>query len=428
MEYLERKLFDELIKWMDRREIIAIKGPRQSGKTTLLRMLRERLILNGTNKDRIVSLSFEDRELMAKFIEDPRGLIRRYVDEQERSYFFIDEAHYCPDLGQKLKLAFDTFENVKFVITGSSSLELTSRTAGDLVGRLFSFELLPFDFEEYLSAKDNGLRREYSERSKQVREALMSGHDIEIPPQDMFSNELLRHLGDFLVFGGYPEVVKASSDEERRIIITNIYNTYIEKDILAYLQITDTQAFNRLVSLLAFMTGQMLSYENLAASSGSNYAHVRSMLDVLSQTYVVHILTPYHRNLATELRKSPKAYFYDTGLRSHGAKNFNGIDDREDIGHLAENHVHNALLRSFETFNYWRTAGKAEVDFVVPVGDTIVPIEVKFQNLKGPEMTRSLHSFIDAYKPKHAVVVTKDLWAKREVGETTVYFIPIVYF
>ncbi len=427
MEYFERNLLEEIKKWVDRREIIAIKGPRQSGKTTLLEMLKEWLIKEkGVDEEDIVFITFEDRELLEKFELDPKSFVRRFVGER-KVYFMIDEAHYCRDIGQKLKLLYDLYKNIKFIITGSSSLEITSETARFLVGRLFSFELLPLNFHEFLKVRDKNLARIYIEKNRQIRKFIFEGKNFEIEEKDIFIKELLEHLNEYLVFGGYPEVVKAKSGEEKRIVIKNIFNTYIEKDVLAYLQITEVTRFRRLISILAFTSGNLISYEKLSSYCDTYFKNIVRLLDILQQTYIIKLLRPFHRNLVTELRKNPKVYFYDYGLRNYAINNFNDLELREDAGKLAENFILNQLETEELFINFWRTTAKAEVDFVLSDINRIIPIEVKFESFKKPKITRSFHSFLKNYKPKNALVVTKDFWGEKEIGKTKVKFVPIVY-
>lgn len=149
-KYLPRLLFDEIIKWLKRKEIIAIKGPRQSGKTTLLLMIQDYLIeKERVNPKNVIFLTFEDREILEKFSKAPKDFVSSFIRGQkdERSYFLIDEFHYLEEGGQKLKLLYDIFPNIKFIITGSSSLEIAGKTAKFLVGRMFSFYLYQFSFE-----------------------------------------------------------------------------------------------------------------------------------------------------------------------------------------------------------------------------------------------------------------------------------------
>jgi predicted AAA+ superfamily ATPase len=431
MKYLERKLLEEVKKWMDRREIIAIKGPRQSGKTTLLEMLKDWLEERGTKEGNIIFLTFEDREILDKFSLNAKELIGSYIDSEDERYFvLIDEVHYCRDAGQKLKLLYDTFKNVKFVITGSSSLEITSETAKYLVGRLFSFELLPFGFHEFLRAKDDRLARIFLKRQRQIEDFIIKGKNFGVPSKDIFVRDLMEFLEEFLTFGGYPEVIKAAREEEKRIVLKNIFNTYLERDIVSFLQISDTMKFRKLIQLLSAQTAKLISYERLTTSTDSYFKEMTKLLDILQQTYTIRMLRPFHRNMVTELRKNPKVYFVDCGLRNNAIGVFNPIEIREDRGELAENFVLNELrfmMNEDFNINFWRTTAKAEVDFVLSARKEVIPVEVKFEKLKKEKIGRSLFSFINNYSPKRALVATRDFWGERKVNGTVVKFVPVVY-
>ncbi|MBI5253467.1 MAG: ATP-binding protein [Euryarchaeota archaeon] len=429
MEYLERMLFGEVKKWIHRREIIAIKGPRQSGKTTLLEMLKNWLEKKGTKN--IVYLSFEDRDNLEKFELDPKAFIKSFIESERKRYFIlIDEVHYCKDVGQKLKLLYDTFKNVKFIITGSSSLEITSETAKFLVGRVFSFELLPFSFYEFLNAKDKRLTRVFLEKHKQIERFVMDGKNFRIPSSDIFVKDIMKYLEEFLIFGAYPEVIKAKNDEEKKIVIKNIFNTYLEKDIVSFLHITDTIKFKKLTALLSSQVAKLISYEKLAVSSKSYFKEIIRLLDILQQTYAIRLIRPFYKNLVTELRKNPKVYFIDYGLKNYAINNFAPLEIRQERGELAENFVLNELgLMVNEKFfiNFWRTTAKAEVDFILSKGDETIPVEVKFEELKKQKIGKSLFSFINNYSPKRALIVTKNFWGERKIGRTLIKFVPIVY-
>jgi hypothetical protein len=431
MEYLERILLEELKKWMDRREILAIKGPRQSGKTTLLEMLKEWLIKErGVSERNVIYLTFEDREILEKFDINAKEFVKRFIqNEKERYYFLIDEAHYSKEIGQKLKLLYDTHKNIKFVITGSSSMEIISSTAKFLVGRVFSFELLPFNFYEFLNVKDKGLLKIYSEKNKLIKELILKGKNFDIPKDDIFIKDLLALLKEFLTFGGYPEVVKSRSEEEKRIVLKNIFNTYLEKDIISFLQITETIKFRKLISTLSSLIGSLINYETLANTCKTYYKDIIHLLDILEQTYIIRLLRPFHKNLVTELRKNPKIYFLDYGLRNYSINNFVDFDLRPDAGKLVENFTLNQIKFMSENLflNFWRTTAKAEVDFVLSDANKTIPIEVKFQSFRKEKISRSLHSFISNYHPKYAVVLTKDFWGERKIKNTVIKFIPLVY-
>ena len=180
--------------------------------------------------------------------------------------------------------------------------------------------------------------------------------------------------------------------------------------------------------MLSSLVGKMLRYENLTTTCDSYYKEITEWINVLEQTYVVRVVRPFHKNLVTELKKNPKLYFVDSGLRNYPLGEFSSFFVRSDRGEIAENFVFNQLNYIFEEkINFWRTTSKAEVDFVV-VGSTLIPIEVKFKELKKEKISKSFHSFINSYFPKLAVVVTKSFWGEKRVGKTLVKFIPIAYF
>jgi len=317
-------------------------------------------------------------------------------------------------------------ENVKIIVTGSSSLELTAQTGKFLVGRLFEFELMPLGFYEFLLAKDEGLAAQFLKENRKVIKLVQGSSAFKPKSNDVFIKELLRHLDEFMVFGGYPEVVKAKSHEEKAMVLKGIVNTYIEKDVISYLHITDTIKFRKLIVLLAASNGGMLKVDNVAAQISSYFKDTDKLLDVLEQTYIVSLLKPYHKNLVTEIRKNPKVYFVDMGLRNYLIDNMAPVEKRADAGILAENFVLNEL-GCHAKMNFWRTTAKTEVDFIANKKG-VVPIEIKFSHFDKTVATKSLYGFAEAYHPKHEVVATKDFWGEKKTGTTKISFIPICYF
>ena len=429
-KYLHRKLFDQLIRWLDRREILAIKGPRQSGKTTLLQMLKDHLILEKkVEKEQVIYLTLEDIDILEALSRDPKAFIKGYIGgkEDRRFYFLIDEFHYLHEGGQKLKLLYDLFENIKFIITGSSSLELTGSTSRYLVGRVFSFYLFPFCLEEFLETKEPNLYHVYRENNEILREFIIEGKDFKVK-EEIFEKDFLRYFEEYVRFGGYPEVIKTDDFEIRQVILKNIYDTYITRDIVELLRLGDVSTFRTIVTLLANSMGGLIHYGSLASDGKSYFRQIKHYLSILEETYVIRILKPYSGNLSTELKKNPKVYFIDSGLRNYIIRNFNETGLRPDGGKLVENVVLSELSqKGDEEVRYWRTTAKAEIDFILRTGDQIIPIEVKYSKLKSPEMSRGFRSFISQYKPQRALILTKGFWGKAEIQGTEIGFIPVWY-
>ena len=420
-----REITKKLLKWLPRRECYAIRGPRQSGKTTLLKVLEDKLKKQGKN---IVFLNFEDYDILEAFEKNPKEFIKSFLTTRKKYFFLMDEYHYVKDGGKKLKLLYDTFENIKFIITGSSSLEISGAMAKFLVGRVFFFELLPFNFYEFLNAKDERLAKIYEKTHKQIVNFLSNNKDFKLK-EDIFLKELLRFLNEYAVFGGYPAVIKAKDKETKIEILKNIYNTYISKDIVEFLKFSDALKYRDVVKVLALSTGNLINYQEICSDTNTYYHELRKIISILLETYIISLIKPFCKNPRTEIKKIPKLYFFDLGLKNYIIENFNNLEIRQDRGEIAENLVFLALRRMFPeaSINYWRTIAKAEVDFVLRIKNEIIPIEVKFQNLEKPKISRSLRSFIETYKPKKVLVITKDLWAEKNLGKTKIKFIPIVY-
>lgn len=417
-----RDILPQLIKWLNRREAYAIRGPRQSGKTTMLKILEKEL--KGKN---VVPLNFEDPDVLEAFEAGAKEYIGSFMLKKGRYYFLLDEYHYVKDLGKKLKLLYDTFENAKFIVTGSSSLELSGAMAKFLVGRVFFFELLPFSFHEFLAAKDSRLVRIYEERNGRVRDFLLKGRmRVE---KDIFLKELSPLFNEYVTFGGYPAVIKAEDFETKRMILKNIYDTYISKDVVEFLKISDALRYRCTVRALAALTGKLINYGEICSMCQSYYKELKKMLSVLSETYIIKLIQPFYTNPLTELRKNPKLYFLDTGLRNYVIGDFKPVEKRVDAGMLAENFVFLGLKNSFPdaAINYWRTIAKAEVDFVLGLNGSLVPVEVKYQTFTKPKISRSLRSFISTYKPERALVATKDFWGEDKIDSTAVMFAPMYY-
>lgn len=425
-KYYQREIFGQLKKWMCRKEIYAIKGPRQAGKTTILLMLRDWLIESEkVDPENIIYITFEDRENLERFSLNPKEFIESFIlRERQRYYFLLDEFHYIEEGGRKLKLLYDTIENTKFIITGSSSLELTSATHRYLVGRMFSFYLFPFNWGEFLNTKDERLLRIYRKRNEKVRNFISNGENFTVK-DDIFLQDFEPLLEEFIIWGGYPEVIKTGDRETKLMILKNIYETYIGREIIELLKIHDVYKFRKLTTLLSSQLGGMINYNSIASLCNSYYKEVLEILEILEETFVIRTIRPYHKNLKTELRKNPKVYFFDLGLRNYLLGNFNDLEKRTDTGVLVENFVLNQLSYLTEKINYWRTLGKAEVDFILTFGGELVPVEVKFT--PRPTISRGFRSFISTYNPTRALIITKDYWDEIKIGRTLVKFIPACY-
>jgi predicted AAA+ superfamily ATPase len=232
------------------------------------------------------------------------------------------------------------------------------------------------------------------------------------------------------MYGGYPAVIKTEDLETKRMILKGIYDTYVSKDVVEFLKVTDALKYRHVVRALSVLIVNLINYNEICLTCQTYFKELKRMMAILSETYIMNLVQPYYRNPLTELKKVPKIYFLDLGLRNYIIDNFNPLERRTDSGALIENFVYLSLKNNFPeaTINYWRTIAKAEVDFVLRIKSEIVPIEVKYQSFKLPKVSRGLRSFIKSYKTKKALVVTKDYLGKIKVNNATVLFVPACYF
>ncbi len=404
--YIKRKLEGKIKKFLRVPEIIAVVGPRQVGKTTLLRRIYDEV--EGTK----VFLDFEDPEVFSLFNEDVKVFARLFVSGKD--FVFIDEFQHARDGGRKLKFLFDHYSS-KILLSGSSSLDITSKISSVLAGRIFLFELLPLDFEEFLSfhfPEAQSIIKEHLQEKKAIPSALHA--------------KLLNLLEEFLTFGGYPRVVVSSDREEKIEALKNLLSTYLIKDIMGFFRITTEHSFLKLIKILALQTGGLLNFTELAGLTGLTLHKVKEYLAVLEETYIISLARPFFSNKRVELVKNPKIYFIDLGLRNYLIKDFNPVKERADSGSLFENFIASQLLKSGNELRFWRTKSGAEVDFVVEQGRQLLAVEVKSSSRGKPG--KSLLSFIKKYKPAKAFVVHGENLSFIKINNTELIFLPFYAF
>ena len=409
MVYIKREIEKKLEQWLDSREILAIRGARQSGKTTLLMRIKDILKNKGVDKERIHYISFEDDITRIKFEENVKEFIEFYMTSKKKHYFLLDEVQYIKDAGKKLKLVFDSFNNAKLIITGSSSFDLTN-LGSYLVGRVIFFNLYPFSFLEFLRSKEKKYENLYKKLKINLDEK-----EIKLE-STVFLDELNKYLHEYLTFGSYPRIVLEKDLNKKKELLKNLFITYVEKDIVGMYGIKYREKVVKLLKAVAYTSGNVVNYETLSNNSEIKYHDVRNLLPLLEDSFVIFIVKPFYKNLMNELRKNPKIYFMDYGIRNYLLEKFENIV----FDKLYENFVHNELKRFYD-IRYWRTTAKTEVDFVLT--NKTLPIEVKIK----PKITRSFRSFIQHYKPEKALILNLNNIDTTEINRCKVYMLPFVY-
>ncbi len=411
MVYIERDIEPKLWEWLEAPEILVLRGPRQSGKTTLLRKVQEKLLAQGIETEKIHLITFEDELARIRFQENPLQFFQFYLTPESKHYFLLDEVQYIKEVGKKLKLLFDSFPNAKIIVTGSSSFDLTSLGSA-LVGRVIFFDLYSFSFAEFLRSKE----KKYEELHKKIKIDL--GKPSIPIEKNIFLDELNRLLHEYLTYGSYPRVVLEPDQNKKKELLKNMFTTYIEKDIVALYGIRHREKVIKLLQVIAATIGQVTDYNTLGQHANLSYPEMREILPLLQDSFVISIVKPFFKNHLNELRKNPKLYFIDYGLRNYLLENFEQII----FDSLYENFVHNELQQSYSV-KYWRTTAKTEVDFILQKGAEIIPVEVKTT----AKITRSFRSFLTIYPVPRAFVCTLLDLEKAVIDSCEVITLPFVY-
>lgn len=409
MAYIKRNIFNILKLHLKESEMTLIVGLRQVGKTTLMKSLKEIVEQEGK---KTLFLNY-DNETDRSFFSKQESLLAKIKLEfgESGGYVFIDEIQRKEDAGLFLKGLYDLGLPYKFVISGSGSLELKEKIHESLAGRKKIFEVQPISFDEFVDFK-TGYK--------------YSGHLI-----DFFRLEKIKveqFLFEYLNFGGYPRVIIEPTEAGKRSLIDEIYKSYLERDINYLLKLDKSEAFVRMIKLLADQIGKLVNYSELAVGSSVSVATIRKYLWYAEKTMAIRLISPFFKNQRNELVKSPVVYFSDLGLRNYSLDLFGHIKERISSGFVFQNFIANILqsrlFGSNAVLHFWRTTGGAEVDFVIERGVAILPIEVKFKSLEKVQIEKSLRSFIEKYHPKEAWVVNLDFNGELMIGATKVRCIP----
>ncbi|OGW73760.1 MAG: ATPase [Nitrospirae bacterium RIFCSPHIGHO2_02_FULL_40_19] len=390
---IKRALFDDLKQHLNQKEMSLVVGPRQAGKTTLMRSLEEYL----QKKDERTLFLNLDIEHDRQFFASQDALVKKISLEfgTHFGYVFLDEIQRKEDAGLFLKGLYDMNLSCKFIVSGSGSVELKEKIHESLAGRKRIFEMTTVTFAEFVHFKT---QYKYEGR-------LQNFFDVD----KIAGREL---LNEYLAFGGYPRVVLSETSSEKQKTIEEIYRSYVERDIGALLGVKKTDDFTRLVKLLAHQIGTLVSVSELSSTLGIATKTVQQYLWYLEKTCIVRKVTPYFTNARKEITKAPLFYFEDLGLRNFSAGEF-GSPREGPFGHIFENVLYTILNEQLRfagaEIHFWRSKDGAEVDFVVVKGNRIIPIEAKYKSLQKPEVTRSLRSFITKYNPIDVWLVNLEL-------------------
>ncbi len=331
------------------------------------------------------------------------------------SVVFIDEFHYLPNATKLFKAIFDEYPLIRIYVSGSSAIEMHKHLRESLAGRRLLYRVFPLSFEEWIPS-----------RSK-VR-LPDSWNAVKVPQR---SHMVLRNLlDDFVIFGGMPGLVHEKTAKDRKRLLLDLVETYMQKDIKALLREEDILSFYRLLSIVAAQEGGILSEMSLSQTLNYSLRQVRKDLAILQQMFLLSMLKPFFNNRGRELKQMNKTYYFDTGIRNAVLRDFRPMQDRDDKGALWESFALAEMQKNLavgQDIYYWRTRRKEEVDFILVQDRTPIAVEIK-SKLSGTDIPPGLRVFLQQYPncPK-AVVLNNDIFQKVTFDGREVIFAPHYY-
>ncbi len=364
-----RRLYKILLSEKENNKVSIILGPRQVGKTTLLKQLHQ--IICKTNEGIYLDLDIiSNFEKVSTYENLINFLTLNGYNKDNKSFFylFLDEFQRYAGFSRILKNIYDNHNNIKIYATGSSAIKIKDEIQESLAERKNLYYLMPLDFEEFIIFRDD---KEALQQLKNV--ARLKGLEI-------VTSVLSGLLEEFLIFGGYPEVILTSSVKGKVKVLNSIFDLYVKKDLLEYLNINKLLNVKRLIEVLSVNHGQKIKYDELAQICSLKEYEVRNYLEILKETFLIVDVRPFFTNKNKEIVKIPKIYFIDPGVRNFFLNNFAGLNKRADDGFLFEGFVLGEFLKAgMGNIKYWQDKNKREVDFVIDHVHRQIPVEVKFK-------------------------------------------------
>jgi len=359
----------DISKELTPKRVLIIYGPRRVGKTTLLESY-----LHIQSGKRIYYATGDDMELREIFQSEVRARILDFARPYE--IIALDEAQYIPSIGIGAKMMIDAFPEKNIILTGSSSFNLFNKLGEPLTGRHFTLTLLP------------------------IAQMEMEGSRFEIT----------NGLGDFLIYGSYPEVLSEPNKERKIKILTEIISSYLLKDALALEAVRSPDTLLDVVKCLAFQIGNEVSIHEVAQTARTDAKTAARYLDLLEKMFVIRRVRGFSRNLRNEISKKAKYYFLDNGVRNAVIAQFNSLDLRNDVGALWENFMFMELVKrstikeSLDSYYFWRTHTGQEIDIIKEANGELTAIECKWSE----KSTRIPKVWKEAYPEAKFITITRE--------------------
>ena len=336
-----REIFTELVNHLDKKQVTVITGMRRVGKTTALKYLLQNI--DSDNKAYFDLEKIENRYIFnqntTKDIEI--GLQIEGIDLTRKAWIAIDEIQLVPTITSAIKYLYDTYD-IKFLVSGSSSFYLKNHFTESLAGRKTIFEMYPLSFREFLSFKDVEIH--------------WNSPDTFPAFNQVFYNKYQSYYNEYLLYGGFPEVVTCTIEKDKLYYLKDIINSYIELDIKLLSDFSQSDNLYKLIQLLSSRAGNKLDYTKIGDVLNINRQKVKDYITLLQYTYFIRLVAPYSISPDREISQQPKIYFADNGLLW-------ALGNRNE-GALLENAIANQLAFKGE-LNYYAKKNGQEIDFIL---------------------------------------------------------------
>lgn len=313
---VSRTIIRQIEPWLEEPEIIVIKGARQTGKTTVISYLIDKLIGRGAKPDNIFYFLLDNITLQQRFSEHPY-VVKRAIESflgktlesyGERVFIFLDEIQKLPQFSNQIKEYFDLFKNLKFIISGSSLLQLSESFSESLRGRTISFTVTPFSLGEILPHLP---LIPFSDLSKWKQ---LNEHHARLLP---FESEIVFYLNQQLVFGSFPRIHLSHTDSQRQIRLGEYIQTFIRKDTIETLRVAKYLDFEKMLRLLSFQIGNVVNISELASGLQLSSETMRKYLSIRDESFLFQFTQPFFSNKRKCLVKDQKVYFEDLGIHNN---------------------------------------------------------------------------------------------------------------
>jgi len=347
------------------KQVLILLGSRQVGKTTLVK----KIFPDG-------DYFLVDNEPIKKIFEAYDIETYKTLINKNSKEIIVDEIHLLSNPGRAVKIIYDQLENIRIIITGSSSFHIKNKTGESLAGRKIDYNIYPLTFSEYLTQK--GIEKDLNFN---IIEKIIN--DKEYNPKDqLYKFDIKNILNSVLIYGQYPHSIKNPNDEK---YLLNFVDSLIFKDILELSLIENKKLAKDLLKLLAFQIGNLINYSELAVSLKADQRTIKRYIEIFEQSFIIYRLYPYSKSKRDEIIKSAKIFFYDNGVRNALIGDFSDLNSRIDKGALFENFIVGELIKQHSyseknfKFYYWRTKQGSEIDVVLEKGKELIGVEIKYK-------------------------------------------------